>query len=352
MKGVLAALVGNTIINGSQHMMRSKAFARLGIVVFGAGNVLNLIALALTPQSLCAALSATQFISHVGFCWLFFNEAPTGRVLIGTLMLMSALVLIILCHARSNGLQSPAEQLGNFQSLFPIYTFGVIMLSMVLVMVFRKLYGANPLPKGFMCGMGRSSTEMDMMSRGLLPLAIFISLSAAPGSLANVCGKVLSLEIGAISAGADPSFVRMFVVFVLGLVLISFWLRQLGRALGLFPESWTIPFCQSCWIFWTMMSGGVIFREFEALNAEELVGFSLGMLILFWGAFLQRPEKDSERKSLRHAPVDETIDQDNAIDAADIAGGEHPADIELEGPVQACVIGAKAESPTHSVDSP
>merc|ERR1712113_810210 len=102
--------------------------------------------------------------------------------------------------------------------------------------------------------------------------------------------------------GADPSFVRMFVVFVLGLVLISFWLRQLGRALGLFPESWTIPFCQSCWIFWTMLSGGIIFREFEAMTLLEMVGFIFGVMTLFVGAFLQRPASDEEKAALRRTP--------------------------------------------------
>lgn len=317
----------------------------------------------MTSQSLCAALSAMQFISHVAFCWLFFKEAPTGRVLLGTSMLISALVLIILCHNRSDGLQSPAEQLANFVALFPVYAVGVVMLSMVLVMVFKKLYGYNPLPKGLLCGRERT-TEMESMSRGLLPLAIFISLSAAPGSLANVCGKVLSLEIGAVPAGTAPSFLRMFIVAVLGLVLISFWLRQLGRVLGLFPESWTIPFCQSCWIFWTMLSGGVIFREFEALTKEELAGFTFGMLVLFWGAFLQRPEKDeAERASLRRAPTEEVADQDTAVDAPETAGDiPDAADIELEGPssgvvdrcegeTQACVIGASLESP-RSVGAP
>lgn len=348
MRGILVALVGNTLINGSQHMMRSKnRWRRLGFVAFGVGNVLNLIALALTSQSLCAALSAMQFISHVGFCWLFFGEAPTGRVVIGTILLISALVLIILCHTRTEGSQSPAEQLSNFVALFPVYTVGVLALSTALVMVFQKRYGYNPLPKGLLCGR-TSSSNADSMSRGLLPLAIFISLSAAPGSLANVCGKVLSLEIGVVSAGAEPAFLRMFVVAVLGLILIVFWLRQLGRVLGLFPESWTIPFCQSCWIFWTMLSGGVIFREFEALSGEELAGFSFGMLVLFWGAFLQRPVTDSERKSLRHAPVDEVADQGIADPAADVADA---ADHELEGPARACVIGASAESP-RSVDSP
>merc|ERR1712154_306078 len=119
---------------------------------------------------------------------------------------------------------------------------------------------------------------------------------------ANVCGKVLSLEITAIGAGASPRLLRMFVVFVLGVICISFWLRQLGRALGIFPESWTIPFCQSCWIFWTMLSGGIIFREFEALTRLELTGFFLGVVTLFGGAFLQRPASDEEKEAFQRPP--------------------------------------------------
>lgn len=331
-------------------MMRSKDFKRLGILTFGAGNVLNLMALALTPASLCAALSAMQFITHVGFCWLFFNEAPTKRVVGGTLMLTSALVLIILCHARSSGLQSPAEQIQNFHLVFPAYITAVLTLSAILVMVFRRLYGQVPLPKGLLCGLV-SSEDAGGMGGGLLPLAIFVSLSAAPGSLANVCGKVLSLEIGEISIGAPPFFLRMFVVFLLGLGLIAFWLRQLGRALGTFKESWTIPFCQSCWIFWTMLSGGVIFREFEALSRSELAGFCLGMAILFTGAFLQRPVADEEKASLRHSPcMDEEAGHQRP---AHIAGAdEEAADRDIEAALPRVVIGKASDSATTAGSAP
>lgn len=218
----------------------------------------------------------------MAICWLFFLEVPTGRVLAGTFLLISALVLIILCHARSAWLQSPSVQIESFQQIFPFLSMGILMLSTGLSILFCTLYGHTPLPDG-------SADGLPILRAGVLPLAIFICLSAAPGSLANVCGKVLSLEVRAAIGGARPPMLTMLCLLLSAIALISFWLVQLKRALGITRDSWVIPFCQCCWVFWTMLSGGIVFREFEALTSEEFAGLIVGVCILFFGASLQRP---------------------------------------------------------------
>merc|ERR1740123_870593 len=106
-----------------------------------------------------------------------------------------------------------------------------------------------------------------------------------------------------------------------------------------------------------MLSGGIIFREFEALTRLELIGFFFGVSTLFGGAFLQRPASDEEKAALQRTPSTIAVmDPDTPGGRTRVVDAQVPSacddfaertegapDKSDEGPVRPCAIGVAVE---------
>eukprot|EP00615_Pteridomonas_danica_P013375 CAMPEP_0114334990 /NCGR_PEP_ID=MMETSP0101-20121206/4756_1 /TAXON_ID=38822 ORGANISM="Pteridomonas danica, Strain PT" /NCGR_SAMPLE_ID=MMETSP0101 /ASSEMBLY_ACC=CAM_ASM_000211 /LENGTH=126 /DNA_ID=CAMNT_0001466459 /DNA_START=76 /DNA_END=453 /DNA_ORIENTATION=- len=70
----------------------------------------------------------------------------------------------------------------------------------------------------------------------------------------------------------------------------------MNHALGEFDAVFIIPVLQVCWIFFTTLNGGMYFREFteESFLHHRLIGFIVGILVIFLGVALLSPNKPSE----------------------------------------------------------
>ena len=69
--------------------------------------------------------------------------------------------------------------------------------------------------------------------------------------------------------------------------------RRMNRALQRFDAVFIIPVLQVIWILFSIISGGLYFKEFESLDVFDGIMFIAGVLLILIGVFLLSP-KDSD----------------------------------------------------------
>jgi len=69
----------------------------------------------------------------------------------------------------------------------------------------------------------------------------------------------------------------------------------MNRALLLFDGPFVIPLCQVNWSFFTIVSGGVFFEEFQQFTLEQLLLFATGVCLNFSGVTLLQPKSKGFR---------------------------------------------------------
>ena len=112
---------------------------------------------------------------------------------------------------------------------------------------------------------------------------------------AKCMGELFSLWIVWLDSGKEEgsnSFAHWFTYFVIAawLATAGIWLFRLNEALGKYNPLFIIPLLQSNFIFFAIVSGGIYFREFDAYEPLNWLGFWAGVLIMFYGLFLLSPD--------------------------------------------------------------
>ena len=60
----------------------------------------------------------------------------------------------------------------------------------------------------------------------------------------------------------------------------------MNRALAQFDGVFIIPVLQVFWTFFSIISGGVFFKEFLSFSTSQSTGFIIGIIIVFYGVAL------------------------------------------------------------------
>merc|ERR1719206_1460839 len=75
---------------------------------------------------------------------------------------------------------------------------------------------------------------------------------------------------------------------------MMFWLYRMNNALRRFDGVFIIPVLQTSWMPFSILSGGILFREFEGYRWANYVGFVFGALIIFGGVYQLSPQKPKQ----------------------------------------------------------
>ena len=126
---------------------------------------------------------------------------------------------------------------------------------------------------------------------------------------AKCMGELFSLWIVWLDSGKEEgsnSFTHWFTYFVIAawLATAGIWLFRLNEALGKYNPLFIIPLLQSNFIFFAIVSGGIYFREFDAYEPLNWLGFWAGVLIMFYGLFLLSPDDMHDDDDARASPPD------------------------------------------------
>lgn len=123
------------------------------------------------------------------------------------------------------------------------------------------------------------------------------------------------------------------------------WLKRLNDALERFNPLFIIPLLQCSFIFFAIVSGGIFFKEFNAFDTNQWVGFWFGIATMFGGLSLLTPQPvSSEDEKLQRDLVNLILEQRGSS----FSGIQHSTDGQTS-PNQESIITPRAR--TNSTES-
>jgi len=135
---------------------------------------------------------------------------------------------------------------------------------------------------------------------------VYSMSSAAIGVQALVTGKSLSIIVRNITQGSmdilDPrNFFNLsfaFAVFALWVLATAFWIWRLSVSLIMFDAIFIIPVNQTMWILFSVLSGGIVWKEFANLNLVESSWLASGLSLVLIGVVLLMPVEKVKAKDI------------------------------------------------------
>ncbi len=108
--GVSINIVGATMTNLGTVLMKYHSAKRnnvgiwkkVGLGLFALGSILTFVSFSFAAQSLLAGISAIQFVTNLFFAHYLLGEAYSRYNLLGTLVLISAISLLVVSSDKSN----------------------------------------------------------------------------------------------------------------------------------------------------------------------------------------------------------------------------------------------------------
>ena len=285
----------------------------LGFTLFFIGNVSNFISMGFTAQSLLAGLGSIQFITNVLCSSLILKHPVTTRVLYATFAIVVGNVLIV-AFASHHSEQLTVDQLWLLytdNTPYQVYCAVLVVLILALYVYYKvRVHSAH----SHSCKPRRPCThtrllccvlcqEMKKRLRAqreharpgtlaykLLPFS-YAAISAIIGTQSVLLAKSSS-ELVRTTLGGNNQFYSPFTYFILTAWITSmvFWLYRMNAALRKFDGVFIIPVLQVVWTLFSIIGGGVYFKEFSRFDHKDTALFTLGVLIVIFGVYLLAPQ--------------------------------------------------------------
>lgn len=287
----------------------------IGLILFCIGSVLTFGSFAFAPQSLLSGISAIQFVSNLFFVHYFLQEPFTVFNVCGTVVIIGAIVMLVVSSTKSEAINNVDQMFNDFyfSATHGYFVLGLLLLICFIAFAFWMRTGAPILwftrskwPKRIQWELSLPRSH-NRVTRFLVPSGYTFCV-AAVGAQSVVSGKVLSLIVTQAFGGQVSQLYqgRTFLVLFAWLFAAVFWVIHLNRALRIFPGAFLVPLTQVCWTLSTMLSGGIVFKEFVAMQSWQLGVFFSGTGVLFFGVFLLSPrttEDDQEAAARRRSSI-------------------------------------------------
>jgi len=282
-----------------------------GTLAASPGSIINFISFGFAPQSLLAALGSAQFVSNVFFGAVILGEKVTRRTILATCVILcgNGMIVYSFSHQKRSvdedeikyedeiiGVDAAVRLMQNFDTTFNSFTLCLFSFGYFIRHKYKQL--SHRVKNG----------ESIYMSKFILPVS-FAAYSAIYGAQSIFLAKCLSILMRARMQGYIEFGFFERLLFAGWLVPTCFWLIQLNKALAMFDGLFIIPVMQVMWTFFSIISGGVFFKEFNEFDARQFVEFSLGVLVIFCGVYLLCPHpRDSFETSLREVRKPSMLD--------------------------------------------
>ena len=88
--------------------------------------------------------------------------------------------------------------------------------------------------------------------------------------------KCLSMYLTGGNAGAEFQAPPLYVALFIWLTFVTFWFKRMDHGLNLFPPLFFIPVLMISFVFVNIICGGIFFKEFEAFDMNQYIGFCCG----------------------------------------------------------------------------
>jgi uncharacterized membrane protein len=254
----------------------------LGTIIFVGGSLINFTSFAFAAQSLLASLQSVQFITNLFLGKFLLKASITNKMLTGTFLTVIGTCIAVQFSSKTVLELNIDEMVTLYKN--PVYiVYLVLMVSFSIVLHLMYQHFEN------------KKKEMNPIrySEVLLPLSYSLS-SAMIGTQSVVHAKVIAELLAAQMTGSENVFNSKFTYLAIMFWFLSalFWLKRLNRAIGTFNPMLIIPLLQCSFIFFSILSGGIYFKEFHGFTKSQWIGFWSGIFTMFCGLVLLTPRND------------------------------------------------------------
>jgi len=296
--GILIGLGSSVILNIGQNlqalgqqMARGKSIWAIGLALFIAGSIGNMVAMAFASASILVPLESSQFVTNIFFSKLVLKKRITARQWSGTAL--AVLGTVLTCVFGPNDARCfTAEEMASFwlNPVWLVYLVGSIACAAGGWLAYWRLRAHSR----------RRSPFEDAV---VLPALFAVSSALLGGAQMIVHSKALAELFDMLAGGAEtlPSLLVMWFFWVELLITAAcgiFWAVQMDRSLGLYDPLFIIPLLQSSYITLGATASGIYFQEFATLHESGFAGpvgtwalFLLGMVMIVLGILLLAPVK-------------------------------------------------------------
>lgn len=251
-----------------------------GLLSMGTGEAANFAAYAFAPASLVTPLGALSVLVSALLASKYLNEKLNLLGKIGCLLCILGSTMIVLHSPKEEEVSSLDELVDKVKDPGYIsYVLVVAITSLLIIFYFGPAYGKQNI-------------------------IVYICLCSSIGSLTVMSCKGLGLALKETISGTNNAFGNWLTwAFLFSVIIcISVQMNYLNRSLDLFDTTIVTPIYYVFFTTLVIIASAILFREWENMSAEDILGSSCGFLTVIIAIFLLNgfKELDIQCGNLRH----------------------------------------------------
>lgn len=272
------------------------------------GSVIIFVSFAYAAQSILAALSSSQFVFNVMFKRCLFGDKPTWNEAGSTLIIVLGNLIIVSSAAISDPQHDSIDGVLELykRPAFLLFFALVLLLAGISHILFLKLRHRNS-------PVNICSKKVRLNPNTLTPI-LYAATSAMPGAQGMTMAKSLAELIRYTFSGSGNAFSHpeTYAFALLLVVALAWWMFRVNKALILFSENAAIiPVLQVNWLVFSVLGGGIYFKEFYTFSYARLSVVYLGIFIIVFGV-ISLARSVAERVEEREPSVSHRISRRNS----------------------------------------
>jgi hypothetical protein len=292
----------------------------IGTIIFVSGSLLNFASYAFAAQSMLASLESVQFVTNLLFGKFMLGAHVNQTMLAGTFLTVGGTVMAVQFSSKET-LDLDTEDIKKLYAnpAYLCYLFIIALMLVILHFVYQKLDD-------------RKKKDKPIKRSDVIMSCVYSIWSALFGTQSVVQAKVLAELLAVHSNGSENIFASWFTyaTMLLWIMTVLVWLKRLNDALERFNPLFIIPLLQCSFIFFAIVSGGIFFKEFNAFDTNQWVGFWFGIVVMFSGLILLTPQPiDQSDDDQLHRDLMNLILEQRGSSSALQNNSEHNPDSEV-----------------------
>ncbi|XP_006611778.1 magnesium transporter NIPA2 [Apis dorsata] len=291
----LGLAISSSIFIGASFIIKKKALIRLqrrgalrassggfgylkewmwwtGFLSMGIGETANFAAYAFAPASLVTPLGALSVLISAILASKYLHEKLNLLGKIGCLLCILGSTVLIIHSPKEEEISTLNELLDKVKDPgYIVYILTVIICSILIIFYFGPIYGKQNI-------------------------IVYICLCSSIGSLTVTSCKGLGLALKETIFGFSNGFSNWLTwAFLFSVILcVSIQMNYLNRSLDLFETTIVTPIYYVFFTTLVIIASAILFKEWENMSAEDILGSSCGFLTIIIAIFLLNAFKEMD----------------------------------------------------------
>ncbi|KAL1239141.1 Magnesium transporter NIPA2 [Trichinella pseudospiralis] len=240
-----------------------------GVLIMGFGEALNFVAYAFAPATLITPLGALSVIVTICLSCKFLGEKLNFLVCCGCLTCLLGSTMVVIHCPKEDNVKSTSDLIKSMSSSNFICYSAIVFLGIVLLIIYvSPRYGAKNI-------------------------FVYISICSLIGSFSVLACKGLAIAFREWLEEKSTLLRPLSLSFLLILaVSIFLQLQYLSKALDVFQVGIVTTIYYAFFTTMVVVAGGLLLKEWSALNIPDYIGFLCGFVNILIGTFLMQAFKD------------------------------------------------------------